>query len=319
MTQFRTYLKKVMLIWGFVSTVLVAAVPWISFSGIHKLPWTHHHDAPQLNTTGSPTVSSFSTKLESSAVEEPGRQTVINASFAFTSLYTAEQRTFTTVLISQRIESTTRSGVEGADSHLEATAWITGRRSYDTKLWVIKDSADRGEEWGDFYRTTKYGCCGAENIYRAFNLRTGTHVFSFSAEPVFIDVPNTTIKRSISYISANAADDGPTPSKAIGLLTLSSNEAQIDRILIESDDRELAFSPQVSALDGKEAKGASRLSLWPSSGENKPEAVRGFSAKLSFYDGMEAVIPVSEDRFALQNATLPKTIKIRRISPGKRK
>jgi hypothetical protein len=103
------------------------------------------------------------------------------------------------------------------------------------------------------------------------------------------------------------------------MLTLSSDDSRIDRILLESDDKELAFSPQVSAIDKKETKGVSRLSLWQSNGENTREAVRGFSAKLFFYDGMEAIIPVSGDRFDIQNATLPKALKIRRISPDKQK
>ncbi len=260
--------------------------------------------------------AAFTMKSESSASESPGRQTIVNTSFAFSSLYNAEQKNFTSMIISQRIESTTRSGVEGADSHLEAIAWITGKTMYDTKLWVIRDRADRGEEWGDFYRTTKYGCCGAEQLHRVFNLRTGRYIFSFTTEPAFIDVPNTTIKRNISYVSANAASDdkNPVPSGGIGVLTLSSNDSRIDCILLESEDGELAWSPKLSLIDKKEVKGASRLSLWHSNRENKAEAVRGFSVKLFFYDGMEAIIPVSGDRFDIQKASLPKAIKIKRIS-----
>jgi len=267
-----------------------------------------------LAAASSSAAAPFTMKSESNASESPGRQTIVNTSFAFVSLYNAEQKNFTNMLISQRIESTNHSGVEGADSHLEAIAWITGKTTYDTKLWVIKDSGERGEELGDFYRTTKYGCCGAEQLHRAYNLKTGQYIFSFTAEPAFIDVPNTSIKRNISYVSANAASDGPVPSGGIGALTLSSNDSRIDSILLESDDGELAWSPKLLLVDKKEVQGASRLSLWHSNRENKAEAVGGFSVKLFFDDGMVAIIPVNGDKFDIQKASLPKTITIKRIS-----
>ena len=266
-------------------------------------------------------AQSFMRKAESSVSETVGPQgpakTVVNTVFAVDSLYDPKRKVPTDVLISQRIESIFHSGKEVADSNLEAVAWITRQNKYDTKLWIIKDRADAGGRWGDFYRTTMHGCCGAETVYRAFNYSTGKYAFSFTAEPVFADIPNTPIKRNISYISANAASDyehGKQSPRGVGMLTISADDSFIDQVIVETDDRELAWSPKLSLIDAKEPKGTSRLSLWHSNGISKAEAVKAFSVKLFFYDGMEIIVPVNGDRFDIEKSVLPKGASIRRIS-----
>lgn len=263
----------------------------------------------------------FVRKAESSVSEGIGPQgpfkTVVNTVFAVDILSDPKRKGISDVLITQRIESTIRSGVAGADSNLEAVAWINGLDKYDTKLWVIKDRADAGARWGDFYRTTKYGCCGAENVYRAFSYITGKYAFSFTTEPVFVDIPNTPIKRDISYLSAKAASDYEYRKqypRAVGMLTISADDSTIDQIIVETEDKELEWSPKLSLIDAEEAKGTSRLSLWRSNGVSKTEAVKAFSVKLFFYDGMEIIVPVNGDRFDIQKSVLPKSVSIRRVS-----
>ena len=222
-----------------------------------------------LKTTPGYADEVFVRKAESSVSETPGPQgpvkTVVNTVFAFDSLYDPKRKGFTDVLISQRIESTYHSGREGADSILEAVAWISGQEKYDTKLWLIEDRADAGGRWGDYYRATRYGCCGAENVHRVFSYRTGKYAFSFTTDPVAVDIPNTPVKRDIFYISANAASDyehGKQYPRGVGILTISGDDIPMDRIIVETDDRELAWSPKISLIDEKKPKGTSRLSLW---------------------------------------------------------
>lgn len=267
----------------------------------------------------------FVRKAESKISETVGPQgivkTVVNTTFAVDTIYDSNSKKFSDVLISQRIESKFISGTEGADSTIDVIAWVAGKEKYDTKLWVINVSADAGGKWYDFYRTVKYGCCGAEDSYDAFDFKTGKHVFSYTSDPVFVNIPNTPIKRDISYISSNAfsgfkySDQYP---RGVGVLTISTDGIVIDQVIFESDDRELAWSPKLSLTDAKEPKGVSRLTLWNADGKAKAELVKAFSVKLLFY-GTEIIVPVNGDRFDTQKVVTPKSITIRRVPLPNRK
>lgn len=266
----------------------------------------------------------FTLKSESSVSEQFDKRgivrTTINTSFSFTKLYISQEDKFEDVLISKKIKRTLISGREGADSHIEVVAWIKGKSKYDTKMWTINDCADSGGLLLDFYKTTKYGCCGAEDIQRAFNIKTGKYVFSFTVDPVVAEIiiPKDRIERYIAYLSANATDTKCTknnlPDSAIGSLTLTDGGTQIDRILIESNDKELNWSPKISLVNNKEVKGVSKLSIWPKVYSGKSGAVKDFSVKLFYYDGMEAIIPIKNDKFDISNSLLPKSIMVKRIS-----
>lgn len=266
-------------------------------------------------------LSPFVKKAESGFAETTDAeglvQNIVNTNFSLSGIYDPKRQQPFDVLVSRRIESTYRPGVEGADSTLEAVAWVSGKARFDTQLWVIRDSADAGEQWGDFYRTTKFGCCGAEDTHRAYSFTTGEYAFSFTTEPVSVDIPNTPIKRDISYISANAQTNFEYFKKyprGIGVMTLFAGNSTIDRIILESDDGELAWSPKLSLVDAKEVRGTPRLSLWHSNGVNRTEAVTAFSVKLSYYEGMDVIVPVNGDKFDVQKAVLPQSVTVRRIS-----
>lgn len=263
----------------------------------------------------------FVRKAESSVSESSGPEgtvkTVVNTTFSVGTLYDSKSQNFSDVLFYQRIESKYVSGREGADSFIDVVAWITRKTKYDTKLWAIKAGADAGGRWGDFYRTINYGCCGAEDSYNVFDIRTGKHAFSYTAEPVFVDIPNTPIKREISYISSNAASDfsyAKDYPRGVGVLTISSQDSIIDQVIFESDDGELAWSPKLSLTDEKEPKGVSRLSLWHSNGKGGSDNVKAFSVKLVYYEGMEIIVPVNGDRFDIQKIVLPKAVSVRHLA-----
>lgn len=270
----------------------------------------------------------YTTKAESTASESAGPDgvvyTVVNTSFAFTSLRNPQKDDPTDGLIAQKVEIKTISGREGASPKLEATAWIGGKSKYDTKLWTINDCADSGYQAGDFYWTTKYGMNGAENLLRAYSARTGKYMFSATTEPasVEINIPKDIINRHISYLSKIATDSecrkNDLPKSSIGALTLSDDDKQIDRLLIETDDQKLSESPSISLVDPKQAEGVSELSIWgPAEFSSKSDVVKGFSVKVFFREGVEAIIPVTNDKFDIQKASLPKSVKIRRIDVEK--
>lgn len=262
---------------------------------------------------------------ESSAAEATGAdgvtQTVVNTAFAFTSRTNPLKKDMTEqVLLAQRIESSSIAGREGAVAKLETSAWVDGKGRYDEKMWTIYDCADGGWRDGDFYITAKYGQGGAEELLRAYNFANGKYVYSFTVKPVSAEIyiPKDLVKRYIAYASKKGSDSvcrkNETTREAIGAVTLSDGIGQMDRIVLESANDLLARSPSVVLVDKKEVKGVTNLMVWgPAEFANKSEVVKGFSLKLGFADGSEALIPVSNDKFDIERAALPNGMKARRI------
>lgn len=270
----------------------------------------------------------FIKKTESTASESPSAngvvQTVVNTSFAFTNLYNAHKHDYVSGLISQQVETSTTSGRGSADPKLEAVAWVDGRGKYDSKLWSISDCADSGWQSGDYYWTSKYGGANGENMLHAYNLKDGKYVFSFTTDPVSVEVmvPKDTVKRALAYVSRTGADTAckkaDLPDNAIGSLTIADDDSQLDRIVLESDNGTFGRSPKVLLVSSKDPKGAASLSLWgPAEFGKKSDVVKGFSIQLTYGDGTEVTIPVTNDKFDIGGAKLPSSIKLRRIDVEK--
>lgn len=260
--------------------------------------------------------STASESIESNTIVK----TVVNTSFDFDKLYNQKTNNFMEILLSKKIMSSTFSGREGADSKIEVVAWIKENDKYNKKLWKIKDCADSGARSKSFYQTTKYGCCGAEALHRIYNFKTGQYIFSHTTKPASVDIniPKDRITRHISYISIRGSDskcrNNKLPANAIGALTISDDKMQIERLLLESSDNELAWSPKISLINDEKIKGTSNLSLWSKSFVSKTDAIKGFSVKIFFYDGMEIIIPVVNGKFNIEGLSLPKSIKIQKIA-----
>jgi hypothetical protein len=58
--------------------------------------------------------------------------------------------------------------------------------------------------------------------------------------------------------------------------------------------------------------------VWgPAEFKNTSEVVKGFAVKLTYTDGREITIPVSNDKFDLDRASTPKGVMLRRIGVEK--
>lgn len=277
-------------------------------------------------------TSQFTMKSDSSFTVSDGRDgpvtTIENSTFSTTSLYDPTKKIFADGVLVQKVSTTTYSGREGADSKLEVNAWISGKNKYDTKLWSINDCAESGMKTNDFYQTTEYGCCGAENLSKAYDIETGKLLFSFTTVPVSVDISflgnsphQNSLKRQFAYVSSNgttsACGKSVVPKRSIGVLTLLDGKRQIDKISLDSDDGELAWSPMLSVISKEDPKGAPHTLVMYKNSVNPAEAVKGFSIKALYYEGVEVIIPVTNDKFDIQQASLPKAIKLRRIAVDK--
>ena len=80
-------------------------------------------------------------------------------------------------------------------------------------VWTIRDTAEVGGLADDLqgeqmYRTTRYGCCGAENLDRYWSLRTGRRVFQADRPLLWLSVTGFG-EGYIALHDAQAADGGP--------------------------------------------------------------------------------------------------------------
>jgi hypothetical protein len=242
----------------------------------------------------------------------------VNTRFDFTSVCLDGKRDYQDVLLVQTVDRTFRSSEEGSHSQIALKALWSVKRRYDTVLWSSVCPADAGEPWGDYYRATKFGCCGAENVTTLLQLRSGSRVVSYTGEPAFVEIPNSQVKRIISYLSANAAEGfGGSPPNAVGVLTLSSDEKVIDRIVLTSDSTDMAWTPKLGLLSVREPSGtAVRLDLWDSEKNPTAEGVTGFAVRINFWDESDATIPVRHDRFDIDSASTKAPVRFERAGGG---
>ena len=251
----------------------------------------------------------FTTKAESAFYESVTKDSgwvrrTVNTRFDFKSVCLDGKRDYQDLLIVQTFDRTFRSSEEGSRSLITLKALRSLKRKYDTVLWTTTYPADAGEPWDDYYRAVKFGCCGAENVTTLLQLRSGKSVVAYTGEPVFVEIPNSPVKRIVSYLSANAAEGfAGQPAKAVGVLTLSSDEKIIDRIVLLSDSTEMAWTPKLSLLSPREPSGTStRLDLWDSEKNPSAEGVTGFRVRINFWEESDAMIPVRHDRFDIDPA-----------------
>ncbi|MDH4120989.1 MAG: hypothetical protein OEV94_04720 [Deltaproteobacteria bacterium] len=240
------------------------------------------------------------------------------------------------MLLQERLEVTRRRGIEGELGKLEVTAWGAGKEPFDKKLWVIQDQGVfGGTAWGTFYISSNYGCCGAMDIHRAYDLKNGKYAFSYTEDPiraqVYAESLNTKdtahLTRYISFISVWAGEGYDYEKEfpqGVGELTLYDYEEGTvsDHLIVLYESEQgtgwepLSLSKIVfvnpNAEKGENYVGVTCVFKGPRSKEAIKGCVKGFSVTLDF-DGWKVVLPVEGDRFDLKNASVSHGLTLKRI------
>lgn len=277
---------------------------------------------PALAKDAAASFTAQSTASESGEGDMATQRT-INTTFAFDRLFAPGSADLVGVLFEQRVASEQFAGAEGPTSELTVKARKRGPKGgYGETLWTIRDNGNEGERIDDYYRTTLYGCCGAENTYRHYYAWTGKLAFAASTDPVYASIPNTPVTRAFGYISANAIEgvDLERWPDAAGIVTLADGDRVVDRLLLETEPgSNFQWTPQLSlALDQPDPEGGmngDRLDLWAANGVDDAKGITGFAMVLTWesQSGEVARLPVKEDRFDLTAAALPEGLTVRRL------
>ena len=273
---------------------------------------------------GSAPLHAATRSAQSSASEtgegEETIQTITNSTFAFDLLWAPGGADSINVLYRQVITTGQSLVSEAGTSELEVTAWKKGAKGYDEELWTIRDNSNEGEAWGEYYRTTLYGCCGSENTQRSYYAWSGKLAFAGTADPLFIAIPNTPVRRAVSYISAYAADGMvlETSETGAGIVTLVDGDRTLDRILLETATGDsYVWTPQLELSDptGEYHQNGDTFDLWKSNGNPDPAGVTDVTLVLAWDPemGEQAELPIVAGKFDLEKAFLPDGLTARRL------
>ncbi|MNK08029.1 hypothetical protein D3C87_259520 [compost metagenome] len=228
-------------------------------------------------------------------------------------------------------------GVEGA------TSWTvrTGPK-LNKVLWSKTENSttlELNENLGALVSGLE-GCCASVTGYRLYEIETGKLLMSFndysfdrsSAQPFSLEVPNSPLKyRFIGILGADSTRDIDfvTPvagHESVALVKYGNpylrQKLQVDmkmapgygpsilEVSIEKDPG-VPNSDKIE-IDGRQAK------LWNIDGSGNANDVAGVVLKFSVnagYGTQEVIIPIRQDRLALDKATIPEGIQIRSIAP----
>jgi hypothetical protein len=276
--------------------------------------------APARAKDAPATFAAQSSASETGTGEDAVQHTV-NTSFAFDHIYARGTDQSRFMLYEQRIASEQPLNAEGPMSELTVTARSRGAQGYGEVLWTIHDNGNAGEAMGDYYRTTLYGCCGGENVYRSYLAWTGKLAFTATADPIFAEIPNTPTRRAFAWLSANAMDgfDRERFPQGAGMVAIVDGDKTIDRVLFEATDEgsDFGFTPKLTFVDptGAHAMNGDEFDLWAADGNPDPAGVTGIElvADWDWQAGAVAKLPLVAGRFDLEHAVLPQGLTVRRL------
>lgn len=215
------------------------------------------------------------------------------------------------------IEEVTRSKMdlnsEFRESVISAKLWVFNK-DVASKLWEHEIHADSAQLYHGYYVSHIHdpGCC-LEGVYRKFDVETGKYMYSYSTEPLWVEMPRKKEDRHIVYLSSKAIEDfdyKEFPS-LVGVVSLYSDAKLIDQIGIEIED-DAGWTPAMNLMDSKGVDYGSRLIVYESDMKTI-EDLKDFSVRLIFDGGTELVVPVYNDQFSAASLTFPEGVKIRRL------
>jgi hypothetical protein len=190
-------------------------------------------------------------------------------------------------------------GIEGGKYLVTATA---SRKDEPGKnLWKLQAAGDEGAPISDFYKVIQHGCCGDENTMTYFSLRSGKKVYFSSSDDenalLTIEVPNTPTKRYVAFSMSN-----PKAGTPAGRLQFGDDENVRQVVTVQQPIRNRP--PElVLRIAGK--PDSQYVQLWSGNGDRSSKAVSGVTVVLKF-DAAEVLIPLENDRLAVQKAKTPK-------------
>jgi hypothetical protein len=250
-----------------------------------------------------PSVKEYRSSSQSSVkVSKDGKgvihRTTVNSRYRFVNATVGPRNVPEEILLHEIIENSEQNDREGSEAKVTANAYRLKDGVSAEPLWALTDNSDMAELWGDevlpdFYKTTLYGCCGAENLYRFYSLSSGTLVMLGSLESPAMLGTTKEARVAVSYWSAEACLVPPeikSHKDSIGLLTLYAKDVAVCKSLVFSDTTG-SRTPSIELF---------------------PEQVQ-----LSYGEGLVITIPLLQGQFDAQHISPKGIIRLQPLPCGK--
>jgi hypothetical protein len=209
---------------------------------------------------------------------------------------------------------------------IQTKAFLINNGIVSKFLWELKTRGVKGIINNyNFYKTSYLGCCGALNLYKLFNLKTGKLLLKYSGEILNISIPsskcpqNDCRKRIIGYLGEGVIGEEPIRN-ILGTITYTSPKRALDKIIIiikpNKKNRKyigirnpkIFFGPKtlsnIKAIhynDSIPLQKRKDIILWHLNEIKNPTMIKGFDIKFDL--GIEIgtlIIPIEGDKFSIK-------------------
>lgn len=277
---------------------------------------TEHLERSVASTSDAGRLERATTSTITSHTDQHGNAviTTTNRRFSFVDAG-ADHRNEEAVLrlLLEEFRSESSPGIMGTRSTVTVDGWMGPFPNPQKKAWTIHSEGDVGQAYDNFYKVTRYGCCGSQDTHIWFSLIDGQKLFTSNIHPVNVFVPNTRadLTRYFAWHS-NEASIEPAERTTVkdlrGVLQYSSERKLLQRLLLRSGAdlylSKIAFRYQGKLHDDMRAL-EQGLGLWGVNKATSETALSDFSIVLIFNDQIEVEIPVEKDELQIAKAKVP--------------
>lgn len=182
----------------------------------------------------------------------------------------------------------------------------------DSKLIsTIETESDDISFFTDFYKTGKYGCCGAEDYYELTSLWKNETFLKFNSKYYYIEIPNARIHFYFGFLSDSRDDKNlilgelyfahSIPKSVPGKSIISHDFKTVNRLIFKAKDKDLydkivPFCPDMTLIKNAEKDQLidypdhQELRLWSYNNWKGLEGINFKGIKLEFSN--DTIIPV---------------------------
>ena len=221
----------------------------------------------------------------------------------------------------QTTDTRQRCFAEGTESEVKIVGWRMDDDATTTRMWDLRSPGNVARYVGDYVIITKYACCSATDVMTYFNLTTGEKLFSTSSTIATVTLmPSPVTKRMIGFHTRNGVvpyGEVGDEFDDIGILYYADEHHILQSVLFAQniDFMEEVGTPDILLIHKGDTTQSRHLSLPIDNGSTSGKLASGFEIMIRFWEGMEIIIPVDDDRLRIDRASIPKNIELIQLTP----
>jgi hypothetical protein len=271
--------------------------------------------------TAAQTVDEATSSIEIGSQDGAIEWKVKNRTYDVVSFWPAGAEAPRTLLLAQNVALTRRTDMDGSQNpKVRVDASDIGADGALTPAWKIEAVAEAGSTaylgvFGEAYRTTLYGCCGALDAHTYYSLVNGKKMLTANGQLALLEVPNSRGLIRLAGVETpwSATQDSMFLEQRdlLGVITYASHDGAIERVALRigGDDFEsmagsLMALPELEWVPDDGSDIAREITLWALDGETDSAKLSGVTLRVTYTPDAWVEIPLLGDRLDLASARL---------------